>query len=238
MTRVRYRAYEARVLRAARGVLACHEVEAAAARDVGARDVYVIPNGVDESAFPFAAPSARAPDRVLFTGTFAHGPNAEAARWLALEVWPRVVRQRPNAKLALVGHAPPAELRALASASIEIVGSAPDIAPYFAGATAYAAAVHAGAGTNLKTLEAAAAGLALVATTKALDGHPLVAGRDCLLADAPDAFADALVRALRDPAACDERAASARAIVEARCTWSRIGEAMRGAFAEMLGPAA
>jgi glycosyltransferase involved in cell wall biosynthesis len=223
-TRARYRAYEAHALRAARGVLACHEAEAAGAREVGARDVYVIPNGVDEAAFPFTAPSSRAPDRVLFTGTFAHRPNAEAARWLALEVWPHVVRQRPNARLVLVGHAPPEELRALASASIEVVASAPDIAPYFAGATVYAAAVRAGAGTNLKTLEAAAAGLALVATTKALD--------------APDAFAEALVRCLRDPPACDERAASARAIVEARCTWSRVGEAMRAAFTEMLGAVA
>ena len=57
---------------------------------------------------PRPATPAEEPDTVLFAGTFAHLPNRDAALWLAEEIMPAVRARRPEARLRIVGSAPPA----------------------------------------------------------------------------------------------------------------------------------
>ena len=76
-----------------------------------------------------ADPSRAVADTVLFTGTFAHLPNREAALWLGREIMPAVRAQRPGARLRIVGRAPPPEVLELAGPGVEVVADATKCAP-------------------------------------------------------------------------------------------------------------
>jgi glycosyltransferase involved in cell wall biosynthesis len=184
---------------AARGVdavLCCSELDASALRRSGAREVHLVPNGVELRQLP-AAVEPR--DTVAFVGSFDWRPNVDAATVLAREIWPRFREECPGLRLALIGRKPPRQIAALAGPDIEVTGRVPDVAPWLARSFATAMPLRAGSGTRLKVLEAAAARLPIVATRLATEGLPFVQGRHVLHAESPGEFVEALTRLRREP---------------------------------------
>ena len=177
-------------------VLACSELDAAALRRSGAREVHLVPNGADLRPLP--AP-AGARDTVAFVGSMDWRPNADAAVVLGREIWPRVREACPGLRLALIGRKPPAQVRALAAPDIEVTGRVEDVAPWLARSFATAMPLRAGSGTRLKVLEAAAARVPIVCTQLASEGLPFVNGQHLLHAETAEAFVGALVRLRREP---------------------------------------
>lgn len=116
-------------------------------RELGLRHVAVVPNGVDLAEF---APSARAPepDTMLFSGLMSYFPNQQAIRWFLRDVFPRVLRHRPGARLIVAGAAPPRWLTALAGPNLEVTGLVPDIRPFVARAAVAIAPLMIGGGTR------------------------------------------------------------------------------------------
>jgi glycosyltransferase involved in cell wall biosynthesis len=81
--------------------------------------------------------------------------------------------------------------------------------------------MQAGAGQQLKVLEAMASGTPVVATPTAAEALD-AGGEDALLvAGTPEAFAEAVVSLMRDASRADRVAAAARRFVESRYTWER-----------------
>ncbi len=203
----RLRAFEARASLAARAALVVNERERAALVRL-APDAYVriVPNGVDLESF---APPAGVPRRrdVVFCGVMNYGPNADAARWLARDVWPRVRRDVADARLLIVGADPTAAVRALASPrqQIEVTGTVSDVRPYLWQAVAAAAPLATARGVQNKVLEAVAAGTPCVVTPQVAEGLPHEVLPACVQAADAHAFAVALARLLH--LADDERRA-------------------------------
>jgi glycosyltransferase involved in cell wall biosynthesis len=81
--------------------------------------------------------------------------------------------------------------------------------------------MQAGAGQQLKVLEAMASGTPVVATPVAAAALETGGEDGLLVADKPEAFAEAVVALLQDPGRADRLAASARRFVETRYTWER-----------------
>lgn len=117
-----------------------------------------------------ADPDREEPGTILFTGTFTHLPNREAAIWLAGEILPAVRRRFPAARLRLVGSAPPPEVRALAGPGVELIADAPSMEPHLAAAAVILAPVRSGGGMRIKVLEAMALGKAVVTTPLGAQG--------------------------------------------------------------------
>ena len=115
-------------------------------------------------------PAREVADTVLFTGTFAHLPNREAAIWLAREIMPAVRERQPEATLRIVGRTPPPEVLDLAGPGIEIVADAPSVDPHLEAAAVVVAPVRSGGGMRMKVLEAIARGKAVVTTTLGAEG--------------------------------------------------------------------
>jgi GT2 family glycosyltransferase/glycosyltransferase involved in cell wall biosynthesis len=142
-------------------------------------------------------PEARAD--VVFVGGFAHAPNVDAAEWLVRDIWPLVHAARPELRLHLVGNAPPATLRALATApGIVLHGQVPDLDALLDRCRASVAPLRFGAGVKGKVNQAMARGLPVVATGCAAEGMQLVDGEDACLADSAADLAQALLRVCRD----------------------------------------
>jgi glycosyltransferase involved in cell wall biosynthesis len=209
----------AQLRRFERGVLAraaeawmVSEADAAAARELcpGVR-LRLVPNVVDVAAIAPLEPDVVA-RRALFVGDFTYEPNRTALRFLLDDVMPRVWRELPEARLRLVGaglDAPPS-----GDPRIEALGFVERLHDAYAGVSAAVVPLLQGGGTPLKFVEALAYGLPVVATPRAAAGLAVRDGEHCLLADGPDAYAEALARVLRDGA--PELGRNGRALAQER----------------------
>jgi glycosyltransferase involved in cell wall biosynthesis len=132
-----------------------------------------------------ADPASEVAGTLLFVGTFTHPPNREAARWLGREIMPVILARHPEARLRIVGKAPPSEVRALAGPAVEVIADAPSVRPHMEAASVVLAPVHSGGGMRMKVLQALAAGRPVVTTGRGAEGFdvldpapPLVIGED------------------------------------------------------------
>jgi glycosyltransferase involved in cell wall biosynthesis len=120
---------------------------------------------------PASDPAREVAGTVLFVGNFAHPPNRDAASWLAREIMPAVRERRPEARLRIVGTAPPPEVKALAGPGVELVADAPNVLPHLDQAAVVLAPVRTGGGMRMKVLQAMAAGKAVVTTSRGTEGY-------------------------------------------------------------------
>jgi glycosyl transferase family 1 len=79
-----------------------------------------------------------------------------------------------------------------------------------------------GCGTRLKIFEALAMGKAAVSTSVGAEGLPLVAEQHFLAADDPAAFAQSVLKLLRDRKARERLGFAGRRLVEARYSWREV----------------
>ncbi|HEV7482392.1 MAG TPA: glycosyltransferase family 4 protein [Solirubrobacterales bacterium] len=144
-------------------------------------------------------PARERPGTVLFTGTFAHLPNRDAARWLAAEIMPAVRSRYPRARLRMVGSAPPAEILDLAGDGIEVIADAPSMEPHLEAAAVVVAPVRSGGGMRMKVLEAMARQKAVVTTGLGAEGFASLEPELPLrIADDTDGIAAAIAELLGD----------------------------------------
>jgi glycosyltransferase involved in cell wall biosynthesis len=120
---------------------------------------------------PAADPAREVPGTILFVGAFHHPPNRDAAIWLAREILPAVLERAPEARLRIVGSAPPPEVLALAGPRVDVVADAPSVQPHTEAAAVVMAPVRTGGGMRMKVLQAMAAGKAVVTTPRGTEGY-------------------------------------------------------------------
>jgi len=148
------------------------------------------------------------PPALLFLGNFVHPPNADAARHLARDIFPALRDLHPTLQLWIVGPGGAVALDGLDLRSIVVTGRVPDVTPWLERCAIVVAPLRLGGGMRVKVAEALAAGKAIVATSIALEGLDLEAGRDALVAEDARDFTIAISSLLDDP---ERRAALARA---------------------------
>ncbi|HEY3586553.1 MAG TPA: glycosyltransferase family 4 protein, partial [Myxococcaceae bacterium] len=210
---------ETRTVQGVDAVLSCSELDAAALRRAGAREVHLVPNGVELRQLPA---SLEPRDTVAFVGSYDWRPNVDAAVVLAREIWPRVRQACPGLRLALIGRKPPPLVRELAADDIDVTGRVDDVAPWLLRSFATAMPLRAGSGTRLKVLEAAAARVPIVASRLASEGLPFHDGTHLLHAETPEEFVAALLRLRREPALAGRLTDAAWQVAQ-EYDWRRIG---------------
>lgn len=138
---------------------------------------------------------------LLFVGGYRHPPNVDAANWLAQQIFPRVRQALPDIELHLIGGDAPDSVRALGDLpGVQFHGHVPDIEPFLDGCRIALAPLRYGAGVKGKVNLSMAHGQPVVATPCAAEGMALRDGHDVLIAEQPQAIADAIVRLYRDQA--------------------------------------
>ncbi len=167
---------------------------------------------------------------LVFIGSFRHPPNSDAVLWYASEILPRIRERLPGVKTYIIGSDPPPTIRSLAAPDLIISGFVPDVTPYFTGCRVSVSPLRYGAGVKGKVNLAMAHGLPVVATTPSIEGMHLTPDADVLVADDPEAFADAVARAYGDKALWTRLADGGRENI--RVHFSR--EVARAALTRML----
>jgi glycosyltransferase involved in cell wall biosynthesis len=98
----------------------------------------------------------------------------------------------------------------------------PDVRPYLWNAQVSIVPLRIGGGTRLKIYEAVAARRPVVSTTIGAEGLGLRPGEEILLADAPEAFAQACLRLLADAEARERIQSAAWNTVSRNYSWERV----------------
>ena len=203
----------------------------------GARTA-VIPNAADVDYYnPRPTDPPPGGRTVLFFGLLSYAPNVDGVMHFVQKIWPRVVEAHPEVRFKIIGGRPPRSLQLLAGPRVELTGFVPDLRPHLAAAAAVVVPLRLGGGTRLKVVEAMAMGKAIVSTALGSEGIEAIRGRDLLIEDQPEAFADALNRLLDDPELAARIGQSARSLAVERYSWSDAARALEGFYRDILDAA-
>lgn len=135
---------------------------------------------------------------LVFVGGFQHPPNVDAVLWFVNEVFPLVRSTLPDIVFNVIGSKAPPQILELAHDGVQVHGFVEDIMPFMDGCRLALAPLRYGAGVKGKINMAMSCGLPVVATTPAAEGMHARDGEDLLVADAPQDFSAAIVRAYGD----------------------------------------
>lgn len=132
---------------------------------------------------------------IVFIGGFRHAPNLDAVKWFVSKVWPILRSKGFAGNFQIVGSDMPPEITALHGPGIIIRGHVPVIDDVFHSVRLSIAPLRYGAGLKGKVISSLSFGVPVVATSIAVEGGGFVHKRHVKVADEPEAFADAIIRA-------------------------------------------
>ena len=191
-------------------------------------------NGIDLKYFTANGSHVPEPFRIICTGNMSYFPNLDGALYFSTHVFPLVKKKIPEAKLYVVGQAPPKKLRRIASDDIIVTGFVRDIKEYYLRSVVAIAPIRFGAGTLNKILEPMALGIPVVATSIGVKGLSLQAERDVLVADNVEDFAAAVIRLLKDPPLRHRISENAKTIVRSLYDWEVVAQTLQGLYVKLI----
>jgi glycosyltransferase involved in cell wall biosynthesis len=200
------------------------------ATSLHARPSTILPNGVDSEYWTRRSDQIGRDD-IVFTGRMDYGPNVDAATQLARTILPLVRREVPDARVRIVGADPTPAVLALANdPAVTVTGTVSDMRPHLESAAVFACPLRWGVGIQNKLLEAMAMAVPVVVSSLAAAGirtetrgEPPVA-----IADAPEAFAAEVARAIRAAREGRSPDVSARQYVTTHFDWAAVGRRLEG----------
>ena len=218
--------YEGEACRKAKRVIAVSEADAdIMRREYGVKNVSAVPTGVDVVYFKRPAQvvsDLKSTADLVFVGSMDWMPNSEGIRWFVREVFPLILKKRPQTTFAIVGRQPPPDIDAMTNERIKVTGTVPDVRPYLWGSKVSIVPLRIGGGTRLKIYEAMAASVPVVSTRVGAEGLEVEDGGNIAIADDAALFAGRCVDLLNDPATCAKMARRALEIVAERYSWDSV----------------
>ncbi len=198
----------------------------------GRAPIYVIPNG-------FARPSKvlprrpSMPPRIGFMGLYSYLPNLEGVRWFIKRCWPKIKQTIPGVRLRLVGQDSSGALKP-DDLSVDALGWVENPAPEVASWSLAIVPIRIGAGTRVKIADAFSRKCPVVSTSFGALGYDVQDGRELLLADDPEAFANACISLIEDPESANAMAERAYNAFLEKWTWDVIAPRVWAAAEDCL----
>jgi glycosyltransferase involved in cell wall biosynthesis len=192
---------EARAFREMQRVLLCSsEDRKMLGQRFGMDQIAVIPNTIRVPA-QLPMPALKQPLQLLFVGTLNYAPNENAVKWLVEEIMPAIRGRlgQDMAELTVIGRGPTGWMKdSAASGAFKLHGDVPEVEPFYRACDAVMVPIRAGGGTRIKILEAFGYGRVVISTTLGAEGIAAKDGREILIADSADDFAQAAWRLVNE----------------------------------------
>ena len=165
----------------------------------GVKNLYWVSNGVNIKNFKFRL-KGRKKNTLLFTGNMGYTPNQQGILFFIEKIWPLIRKVKSEATIQIVGGQVPSWIKSWnGKEGIEVAGEVSSMAPYLQEATLFVCPLLLGAGVRFKILEAFASGLPVVSTSLGCEGLQVTNGREIMVADNPESFAQAVLDLLKRP---------------------------------------
>lgn len=131
---------------------------------------------------------------IMFVGGYQHTPNVDAVVFFVEQVMPLILPRLPEVKFHVIGSKAPPEITTLASEHVIIHGFVEDLEPFLDQIRIAVAPLRFGAGIKGKINTSMSYGQPVVSTSLGVEGMYAKDGNEVLIADTPEAFANAIVR--------------------------------------------
>ncbi len=159
--------------------------------------IEVLPNGVDLNYFKPVENCIREEQTIILSGKMSYHANVAMVVGFIENIMPLVWQRRSNVKVWIVGKNPPRRLQNYSqNRNITVTGTVDDMRPYLRSATLAAAPITYGVGIQNKVLEAMACTTPVIASQKAVSALSVKNGKEFLLADEPQEFANKIIQLL------------------------------------------
>ncbi len=194
------------------------------------QNIQVVSNCVDIDYFS-PLPEPRVPDSLVFCAKLDYSPNAQSILHFCDHILPLVWQQHPGVRLTIVGSNPPSSVRALATDErITVTGFVPDTRSYLGTAAVALAPLLVAAGTQFKILEALAMSTPMVTTPRCCRALGTEDGVHLLVAEEPQAYADAIVRLLDNPHFAQQMGEAGRQFVTKHYNWANTANTLSNLY--------
>lgn len=213
------------------GVAVCSESDR---RILGSgANVHVVPNGF---TCPETKPTWSSPDgtRLGFIGALSYPPNLKGLEWFARQVWPLLRSVRPDVCLRIIGTLPPDAQFLHTTEGFELLGYVEDTSTEFRTWSAMAVPLLVGGGTRIKILEAFSRLCPVVSTPVGAYGLDVEDGKNILMADTPQQFAQQCLAICQHPEMGHELAERGWELFTQHYTWERIGRRIHNVVEKCL----
>jgi len=190
------------------------------------------PNAVDLVRYTGVAAAAAAEHAgithqwptLIFSGLMSYEPNEAAAIAIITDILPRVRERYPDARLLIVGKDPWPSISAAANhdPGIVVTGTVADVLPYLAVADVAVVPLQIGGGSRLKILEALAARIPVVSTSKGAEGIGTLGLSAVVIEDDLNAMATRVVELLDDPARRERQAEAGYEVAQTHYSWTAL----------------
>ncbi|MGA1874912.1 MAG: glycosyltransferase [bacterium] len=142
------------------------------------------------------------PFTFLFVGALGYYPNSEGIIYFCEKVLPLLRRKSPmEFRIHIAGAwLPRKDVKKLAHLKeVRLLGFIDDIGPYYRDAHCVLIPIRAGGGTRIKALEAFAYKKPVVSTSLGVEGIDVQPGKQVLISDTAEKFAEDCIRIMTDP---------------------------------------
>jgi GT2 family glycosyltransferase len=221
-------AAEVSLTRLAGAVISVAAHERDVLEEYGVRQIHLLGHAMDEA--PLATRFGDR-DQIAFLGGIQdeNAPNADAVRWFASEILPRLRSDlgREDVRLTVVGLNKADSIAAQDGVTLDLMGMVDELPPALARARVLVVPTRFAAGIPHKAHQAAALGIPMVVTGLIAKQLGWRDGEDLLVADDPAGFAAACARLYTDAALWERIRQSALARVQQECSPAAFNATLR-----------
>lgn len=154
------------------------------------------------------------PFSVFHFGSMDWMPNEEAVLWFLNTIWDKILQKVPQAKFYIIGRGITQKVSLVNKPNVVIVGKTETPDKVYHKYSLMIVPLLSGSGMRIKMIEGMAYGKPIVSTTIGAEGITVTSGKNCLLADTPNDFAEAVIEILKNYEKKDSLQRDARNFIE------------------------
>lgn len=174
----------------------------------------VIPFGVDLDNYEIKEDYIPSDKPELFhVGSMNWQPNVEGMDWFLEEVWDTILDKYPDVTFTIAGRSIPKTFLEKKIKNFEIAGEVPNANDFMLSKDIMIVPLLSGSGVRVKIIEGMALQKVIISTSVGAEGLAVENGKNILIADTPEEFADAIEKCIKTPDLCTIIGENARSFV-------------------------
>ena len=184
--------------------------------------IATIPFAVEPAEYVVEEPKRSGRVTFFHLGSMDWLPNEEGIRWLLSEVWPKVLRERPDARLDLAGNKMPSDLLKAEIPGVTIRGRVKSAQNFMRERQVMVVPLFSAGGMRVKIIEGMALGKPVISTPIGAEGIDHTEGLNILIARNANEFAQHIISLDETPDYMRMIGSEARKLIENRYADQRI----------------
>jgi glycosyltransferase involved in cell wall biosynthesis len=181
-----------------------------------------IPAGIDMNGYVPEIPEGN--PALYHIGSMEWMPNQRAMDWFHAEIWPLIIKARPETRFYMAGKNMPIKYLELNTPGFHVAAEVESLQDFVRDKAILVVPLQSGSGIRIKTIEAMLAGKAVVSTSQGAHGLPVTDGENILIADSAEDFAYTVLRLLNDPGLQQQLAVNGREFASAQFSNEAVSE--------------